>query len=209
MKRILDKLFLTDRGENEGKPPSKLRYFVFLGLLGILMVILSNIFSDKDPEEAEMKIETGKTQQTQEANKAQPEVNPEIEQIARSYEEDLVKMLNNIQGVSEAEIMVNLESSDVKVYERNLISGGQTTNEEDQSGGTRQVEDKTEETQVVLVRQGDTEMPILVQTNRPEVRGVFIVAKGAEQAQIKSWIIEAISSVLDVSSHRISVMPKE
>src|SRR5690625_3965559 len=132
-----------------------------------------------------------------------------MEQLANGYQQDLETMLNKIQGVSEAEVMVNLDSSDVKVYERNLISGTQTTNEEDQSGGTRQVEDRTEDTQVVLVRQGDTEKPLLVQTKRPEVRGVFVVAKGAEQPSVKSWIIEAISSVLDVPSHRISVMPKD
>lgn len=209
MKRIIDKLNSVGEGQKEGKPPWKPRYFVILGLLGILLLVISTFFSEDEPEEAKMNISPDHEQQTEETSKTQPENHTEIHQLANSYQQDLEKMLNNIQGVSEAEVMVNLDSSDLKVYERNLISGTQTTSEEDQNGGTRQVEDRTEETQVVLVRQGDTEMPLLVQTKRPEVRGVFIVAKGAEKATVKSWIIEAVSSVLDVPSHKISVMPKD
>src|SRR5690625_6556456 len=47
-----------------------------------------------------------------------------------------------IQGVSEVEVMVNLDSTNVKVYEKNLITGQQTTDESDKNGGTRKVEDR-------------------------------------------------------------------
>lgn len=171
--------------------------------------MISNLFSDDDEGQTNMAADEIEEQEAQTGKQTEAGFTSDIEQLARSYEQDLSTMLNKIQGVTESEVMVNLDSSDVKVYEKNLISGTQTTNEEDQNGGTRQVEDRTEDTQVVLVRQGDTETPILVQTKRPEIRGVFIVAKGAEQATVKSWIIEAVSSVLDVPSHRISVMPKD
>ncbi len=70
------------------------------------------------------------------------------------------------------------------------------------------VEDENEEQQVVLVRQGDQEVPLLVETRKPEVRGVLVVAKGAEQATVQEWVVQAVSRVLDVPTHRISVMPK-
>lgn len=212
LKRLIDKLLHADDHPNKngkGKSSLKLRYFIVLGLAGLLLLLISSLFSNNERDEKEMvtdSLDKEKMEVTQESTEAVPN---EINQLASSYEQDLINMLNKIQGVSEAEVMVNLDSSDVNVYERNLISGVQTTNEEDQSGGTRRVEDRTEDTQIVLVRQGDTETPILVQTKQPEVRGVFIVAKGAEQATVKSWIIEAISSVLDVPSHKISVMPKD
>ena len=132
----------------------------------------------------------------------------EVAELEKSYEQDLEGMLNKIQGVSEAEVMVNLESTKINVYEKNLIVGEQSTDESDRNGGIRKVEDRTEETQVVLVRQGDKEVPMLVKTERPKVSGVFIVAKGADHATVKSWIVEAVSRVLDVPTHRVSVMPK-
>jgi len=210
LKRIIDKLFRSEqKGENE-KISWKPRYFIILGLIGVLLLMISNFFSGKDEEQTNITRNEMEEQEMETGNQAEEErFTSDIEQLAQSYEEDLSAMLNKIQGVSESEVMVNLDSSDVKVYEKNLISGTQTTSEEDRNGGTRQVEDRTEDTQVVLVRQGDTETPILVQTKRPDIRGVFIVTKGAEKATIKSWIIEAVSSVLDVPSHKISVMPKD
>lgn len=209
MKRIIDKLFRSEqKGDNE-KLSWKPRYFIVLGLVGVLLLMISNLFSGKDEDQTDITRNEIEEQEIETGKQAEEGLTSDIEQLARSYEEDLSSMLNKIQGVSESEVMVNLDSTDVKVYEKNLISGTQTTSEEDRNGGTRQVEDRTEDTQVVLIRQGDTETPILVQTKRPEIRGVFIVAKGADQASIKSWIIEAVSSVLDVPSHRISVMPKD
>jgi len=70
------------------------------------------------------------------------------------------------------------------------------------------VEDETKETKLVYVRQGDQEVPVLVQTKKPEVRGVFIIAKGVENATVKKWVVESVSKVLDVPTYRISVMPK-
>lgn len=193
----------------KGKRTMKLRYFIVLGLAGILMILISNIFTGNNDTPENIILNEMEDESAKQLEKPGETSTNEISQLASSYEQDIANMLNKIQGVSEAEVMVNLDSSDVKVYERNLISGVQTTNEEDQSGGTRRVEDRTEDTQVVLIRQGDIESPVLVQTKRPEVRGVFVVAKGAEQATVKSWIIDAISSVLEVPSHRISVMPKD
>jgi len=130
-----------------------------------------------------------------------------VTELEESYEKDLQKMLNNIQGVPEVEVMVNLDSTNIKVYETNLIKGQQITNESDNNGGIRKVEDQTEETQVVLVRQGDQEVPLLVQTEKPKVRGVFVVAKGVDHSEVKMWVIEAVSRVLDVPTHKVSVMP--
>src|SRR5699024_11093288 len=132
----------------------------------------------------------------------------EVGELETSYEKDLQDMLEKIQRVSEVEVMVNLDSTNVKVYEKNLISGQQTTDESDKNGGTRKVEDNTEDKNVVLVRQGDKEVPLLIQTKKPEVRGVFVVAKGVDHATVKKWLVEATARVLDVPTHKVSVMPK-
>src|SRR5690625_6637735 len=98
-------------------------------------------------------------------------------------------MLNEITGVSEVKIMVNIDSTNVQVYEKDLIVGTQTTDELDNNGGERRVEDETKETKIVFVRKGDQEVPVLVQTKKPEVRGVFIIAKGAGNAQLKNGLL--------------------
>lgn len=194
------------------KPPKKLSYMIILALVSVMLLIIGNIFSTSSETDMEEPIQQP-TEQASEPNSketASPKeaTTSNIEELESVYTKDLQTLINKIQGVSEAEVMVNLESTSIKVYEKNLIKGQQTTEETDTNGGTREIEDGTEETQTVLVRQGEKEVPLLIQTKKPEVRGVFVVAKGADHATVKKWIVEAVSRVLDVPTHRVSVMPK-
>lgn len=145
----------------------------------------------------------------QETTKKETDVDLFVDDLEKSYEHDLKKMLEKAQNLSGVEVMVNLDSTDIKVYERNLMKGQQTTNERDNNGGVRKVEDQTEETEVVLIRQGDQEVPLLSQIKKPKVRGVLVVANGVEDANLKMWVIEAVSKVLDVPTHKVSVMPRK
>ena len=73
----------------------------------------------------------------------------------------------------------------------------------------RKVQDTSTDEQVVIIRNGEKEVPIIVGEIKPEIRGVLVVAKGAENIQVKKWIIEAVTRSLGVPSHRVAVMPKK
>ncbi|MBO1004295.1 stage III sporulation protein AG [Pseudogracilibacillus auburnensis] len=188
---------------SEGK---KRKYILVIALIGILLIILSNLLSTKNELPTKVNQETDATVHEEDIEEVSLITN--VTEIEESYEKDLQAMLNQIKGVSEVEVMVNVDSTNVNVYEKDLIFGMQTTDETDKNGGMRKVEDETRETKLVYIRQGDQEVPILVHTKKPEVRGVFIIAKGAENATVKKWIVESVSRVLDVPTYRISVMPK-
>lgn len=184
---------------------------LILALVGLMLLLVGKVFSPSDEEPPQQLAQQLESESEETAKPVRSEENATTSNIAEledSYKKDLESMLNNIKGVSEAEVMVNLESTNIKVYEKNLIYGQQTTDESDKNGGTRKVQDSTEEAQTVLVRQGEGEVPLLIQTKKPEVRGVFVVAKGADHASVKKWIVESTSRVLDVPTHRVSVMPK-
>lgn len=212
MKQKLEKIFRSKNIEEKLKNPSKkTKYIIILALVGLLLLILGNVFTSSQ-EEADSNIENQFNDQVQQP--AQKTVSEEenatsnVGELEENYAKDLQEMLNKIKGVSEVEVMVNLDSTNVKVYQKNLVKGQQTTKESDRNGGTRKVEDSTEDSQTVLVRQGDKEVPLLIQTDKPEVRGVFVVAKGVDHATAKKWVVDAVSRVLDVPTHKISVMPK-
>lgn len=196
----------------EKQPNKKTGYLIIIALIALFLLIVGNIFSTK-PKPSPMddpsteSVDTDK--ETESVNAKDTDSRNSVQELEESYTTDLERMLNEIEGVSEASVLINLDSTDIKIYERNLIKGQQTTEEKDTNGGNRKVEDHTEETETVLVRQGDQEVPLLVQTKKPKVRGVFVVAKGVDRATTKMWVIEAISSVLDVPTHKVSVMPKQ
>lgn len=190
------------------KPPSKKTgYLLILGLTGLLLLIIANIFSaDEEPEIVQYS-ENQVQESVKNDNSAEISAS-DISVMEDTLEDELAAMLNKIQGVSETEVMVNLEATNEHVFEKNTVNGKQTTDETDKNGGKRQVEDYTEDRQVVIIRKGDQEVPLLVQTKQPTVRGVFIVAEGADKATVKNQIVESVSRVLDVPTHKISVQSK-
>lgn len=184
----------------------KWKYIIAVALIGVLLILLSNMFQPNQQEGLSLNNEVDVT--TKQREEPETSLVQDVSEMEIHYEKTLQAMLNEITGVSEVEIMVNIDSTNVQVYEKDLIVGTQTTDELDKNGGERRVEDETKETKIVFVRKGDQEVPVLVQTKKPEVRGVFIIAKGAGNATIKKWIVESVSKVLDVPTYKISVMPK-
>ncbi|SFA71761.1 stage III sporulation protein AG [Lentibacillus halodurans] len=210
MKNQLKKILRNS--DSTDKPPKKAGYIIVIGLIGLLLIIIGNVFSSTEETDDDSSInyeqDNTEEQTADETFSDKASETSDVNEIETSYEDDLQAMLNQIQGVSEAEVMVNLESTKVKVYEKNLITGQQITEESDTNGGTRDIEDSQKETQVVLVNQGDKEVPLLIRTEKPDVRGVFVVAKGVDHATVEQWVVESISRVLNVPTHRVSVMPK-
>ncbi|MBA4535775.1 stage III sporulation protein AG [Bacillus aquiflavi] len=127
----------------------------------------------------------------------------------KAYENQLKEALEKMIGVEDVTVVVNIDATEKKVLEKNTVTQSQTTDETDQEGGKRKVEDQSKDEQVVIIRNGEKEVPIVLETKKPEIRGVLVVAKGADHIQVKKWIIEAVTRVLDVPSHRVAVMPKK
>lgn len=210
MKNKLDSFFRPNNEQNDKenkdkKPSKKIGYLIILGLTGLLLLFISNMFSSSEEPEISQEPPSDQSEPT---GGEEEMASTDISQLEEEMSGQLATMLNKIQGVNDAEVMVNLDATSEQIYEKNQTRGQQTTDETDQNGGSRVVEDQTEESQVVLFRSGDQEIPLLVQTKQPEVRGVFVVAKGAETPSLKNQVIEAVSRVLDVPTHKISVMPK-
>ena len=117
--------------------------------------------------------------------------------------------LDEMLGVKDTRVVVNIDSTEEQVLQKNKTTKNQTTNETDRDGGKRKVQDSSIDEQMVIIRNGDKEVPIVVQTKKPKIRGVLVVAKGAENIQVKKWIVEAVTRALDVPSYRVAVMPKK
>ena len=122
---------------------------------------------------------------------------------------EMKEALEMIAGVEDVKVVIYVDATEKKEFERNKVTQKQVTEETDQEGGKRVVEDTSVDEQLVIIKDGDKEGPIVSQTIKPKVSGVLVVAKGAENIQVKKWIIEAVTRALDVPSHRVSVMPKK
>ncbi|MGR5977588.1 stage III sporulation protein AG [Bacillus cereus] len=131
-----------------------------------------------------------------------------VEKYEKAYEQELKAALEEIAGVKDVTIKVNLDSSEEKILEKNTVKRSQTTGETDKTGGKREVEDESLDEKTVIIREGDKETPVVLRTEKPKVRGVLVVAKGVDNIQVKAMVKEAVIRLLDVPAHRVSVSPK-
>lgn len=202
---------LLENNQDSNQKLTKKHYFIIALVLGIAFMLFGNFFNQSNETRDPMPVSTNNDEDSNvetfaRSNGTQPSSMTEYEEY---YERQLKEALEEIVGVEDVSIVVNVESGEKKVYERNVTTHKQTTNETDTNGGKRTVEDQSEEEQMVLIREGDKEVPLVSETKKPSITGVLIVAKGADNIQIKKWIIEAVTRVLDVPSHRVSVLAKK
>ncbi len=187
---------------------NKTHYLIILGILGIALMLFSNVFKN-DGEHHESIPVVAEEEDAELAS--QPTTSPPSTMIEyeRYYEEQLKEVLETIAGVEDVSIIVNVESAEKVIYEKNVVNRRQITNETDANGGKRTVEDISVDEQMVFTRDGDRDVPIIYTTEKPDIKGVLIVAKGADDIHVKKNIVEAVMRTLDVPSHRVSVQAKK
>jgi len=132
-----------------------------------------------------------------------------FESIETTLEERLKEMLEKMVGVGRVDVMITVESTEEKVVERNMSSSENTTDETDRNGGKRHITTVTSDGQVVLYQASDGQQPLITKVINPRIRGVLIVAEGAEDAAVRKLIIQAVEKGMNVVPTRISVVPSK
>ncbi|RFU69790.1 stage III sporulation protein AG [Peribacillus saganii] len=205
----------SQNGEADKKKKASMYSYALIVLvagLGIMMV--SNVIGDRQGEQSSEAIpaisETaGEAEDIPAFGKKNTSAGNSIKDYERGLENQMKDALEAINGVDDVTVVINVDASEKKVFEKNRVTQKQVTDETDQDGGKRVVEDSSTDEQLVIIRSGEKEVPLVLETKKPKIRGVLVVAKGAGNIQVKKWIIESVQRSLDVPSHRIAVMPKK
>ncbi|MEH6991534.1 stage III sporulation protein AG [Neobacillus drentensis] len=203
---------LVSKGETSDKRSGKYQYMILVLCIGAAFMIVGNVlFSDKSAPLDSKAVTTSQaeTSEVEAFSLKKDSNNKTISGYEEEYEKQLKNALEEMLGVDDVMVVVNIDSTDKKVLEKNTVTKSQTTEEKDNEGGERKVQDTSTDEQLVIIREGEKEVPIVVEYQKPAIRGVLVVAKGAENIQVKKWIIEAVTRALDVPSHRVAVMPKK
>src|SRR5690625_7669353 len=89
--------------------------------MGILLIIVSNIFSTKENVTSQIEHETYSPKKDEDIEEVSLIAN--VNEIEENYENQLQVMLNEVIGLSEVEVMINIDSTNVNIYEKDLIVG--------------------------------------------------------------------------------------
>jgi len=154
-------------------------YLIILFVLGVLLLILSNVKTEKVVKPS------GETEKvTYECN--------------GDTEKRLAAIIEKIEGIDDCNVFITYENNGVKKHATNV------KNDETNSKDT--VSTKKDVT-AVMEKNSGMETPYIYEETMPQIRGVLIVASGNTDSKIKDEIVLAVSAVLGVSLHKVKVLP--
>ncbi|WP_300258678.1 stage III sporulation protein AG [Clostridium sp.] len=130
----------------------------------------------------------------------------EVLSYQEKQEKDLERILGKINGVGSVDVVINFQSSEVKVPALDNSSQKSTTEETDSEGGKRVNSQETDGDKIVMSNSSNGSEPVILKTEKPEVLGVMVVAEGAEDSKIKYEITKAISSLYNISVDKVNVL---
>ena len=183
----------------------KSRWLLLLaaGLICLLLAVPSGLESGPEPAGEE----SGSGGVHGERGEAEPE-----EESAGAYEERLEKrleeILSRVEGVGTAEVMIVLKSSEEKVWRVDRNTSDSVTQETDQNGGSRRVENRELSEETVLTGQGGGDGPLLEKKLFPEIGGVVVSADGGASPSVQAEISAAAEALFDLPSHKIKVLKR-
>ncbi len=130
----------------------------------------------------------------------------------KSYERELERrveeLLETVDGVGKADVMITLKSSEEKVFRVDRNASDSSTEETDSAGGTRRISSGSREEDTVLTGSGGGESPIVEKELMPEIEGVVVSAQGGGDARIQAEISAALEALFHVPQHKIRVLKR-
>jgi len=185
------------------------RWLILLGLIGAALMIL-NSFSFKTSDL------NGNSKTSSPPSSSQPVFSGSVDKeqaiftdYEHDYETELKDILQNIVGVGAVDVFVTVDSSEEITVDKNDNTTQQVTTEKDQNGATRNTTENTHDGQTANYQSSGDQSPFVLKYTKPTIRGVVVVAAGAENLQVKKLLIEAVERGLNVPLSRISVLPRK
>lgn len=173
---------------------------IVLILVGILLLVITIPTGSKEENEKESDTRNVGTSQN----------NLKDQTYISAMEEELERILSQMEGVGEVKVMLTLKESSERVIEKDVQTSRETVKENDSQGGERTTTNETlEESTIYNGGEDAGEEPYVSKERFPKVEGVVVVAEGGDNALVVQNITEAVQALFDIDTHKIRIVKKE
>jgi len=190
----------NNKTDKSKKTDKMLGNLVLMILVAVVIVLASSFF--KTPK-ATSTVAT----QTQKSTTAKESNTAETTEYEGQLENKLKSTLEGIQGVGKVQIMIYFESSEESVPAVNVNDSKSTTQEDDTSGGKRNITQVNNGSTVVMSNKGDTNEPLIVKKYKPVITGVCVVAQGSGEKVTELRIRQAVIDLFNLPENKVNVYP--
>lgn len=162
----------------------------YLAVLLVVAIILAIYFSSLD---------TGGAKKTDgEAAAGAP---AETISSDTEMEDRLKRVLSKVDGVGDVDVIINYESTAERVPAFSEDRQVSKSDSQDTSSETT-----SEKSDIATVQGNGASEALIVKENQPEVRGVIVVAQGAEDISVRMNLLNAVTTLLNVSADKVEIL---
>ncbi|MCH5316397.1 MAG: hypothetical protein J1E05_00350 [Eubacterium sp.] len=154
---------------------NKTKLLFVAGIVGILMILLSEISFTTDKKKPETEV-----------------TSISYSDYVNELDDKLTDLISSIDGVGKCKVMITLKNTTESVFAKNT-----------QNNQTESSYSQNDEYVIYDGENGDS--PILLKEIFPQIEGVAVVCSGGDNIVVKEKIIQCVSSLFNISSNRISV----
>lgn len=193
---------IIERDKEEGNNKKKIENLVFFVVVLIITIVVINvIWNDKNTSKDTKEVDNNKKLAT--VNQVQTQT----EQVSQeqTLSQKLESILSKIQGVGDVNVFINYSESSEVVAMYNENSKSSTTEETDTSGGIRKVQETDSQKDIIYQENNGTKTPMTKKVIEPKIEGAIITAKGANNIDVKTNIIQAVEAATGLPTHKIQV----
>lgn len=198
LKEQIKQLFDKNSVKNSKKKMETL--VVFIIILIVTIIAINVIWNDKE-ETPKDDTNYAKTLANMEVSNSKQDENVEY----NTLENNLENILSRIEGVGKVKVLVTYSQSSQTIAMYNENSKNSSIEEKDSGGGTRITQETDTQKDIIYKEENGKKVPITQTVINPKVEGAIVTAQGANDANVKNNIIQAVEAVTGIATHKIQV----
>ena len=109
----------------------------------------------------------------------------------------LKEALSHMEGVGEVSVVINYDST------AELVPATQSESQSENNVSQNQTSSSQKEKEDVASVAGDA---LIIKEKQPKVRGVIVIAEGAQDISIRNNILSAVMTLLDVTAEKVEIL---
>lgn len=195
---------LVKKEENpEGNDKKKIENLVSFVIILIITIFIINIIWNGNKKNKQIEPTNNTSKQLATENPDDILKNQNVQ--TNNLEIKLKDILSKIQGVGDVDVCINYSESSETIAMYNEDSKISNTEETDTSGGIRKIQETDLKKDIIYKEEDGEKVPITKKVVQPKIEGAIIIAKGADNANIKANIIQAVEATTGLPTHKIQV----
>lgn len=195
----LKESFKPKEGENNKR---KIENLVIFAIILIVTIVAINYIWNDDNQKNNTITNDPNKKLAMEENITSDE---NLSNTSSSIEEKLENILSNIKGVGDVKVLITYSESSKLIPLYDEDSSSTVTEETDSGGGTRVVNETSTSKEVIYEENDGVKTPMTQSVVNPKIEGAIITATGANNAEVKTNIVQAVEAVTGLATYKIQV----